>query len=223
MSGFNIQTLLLFLIFLLFSGTLHELAHALAADYFGDPTPGMNGRLTLNPIPHIDPIWTLVMPAVLLIMSGGQFAFGGAKPVSMNPANFRDPERDFTIAALVGPLSNFILAAIAIFIGRVFVYFDYLPMIIVRAVFIFYFTNIILGLFNMIPVPPLDGSRLLRFFLPPDLKRQYDRFSGMPGMFLILALAMLGVFNMILGPFIIYSIRFFEFSSRIYINIDKVF
>ncbi len=195
----------LFLIFLLFSGTIHELCHALAADHFGDPTPAMDNRLTLNPIPHVDPVWTLIMPAVLLLMSGGTFAFGGAKPVSMNPANFRNPERDFTIAALVGPLSNFVLAAFAIFLAMVIKSVAGLSSFTVRVLYVFYLTNIILGVFNMIPFPPLDGSRLLRYFLPPDMKRQYDKLSGMTGMFLIVVLAFTGVFGLILNPFLSFS------------------
>jgi Zn-dependent protease len=191
-----------FVVFLLFSGTVHELCHALAADYFGDNTPRFNNRLTLNPIPHIDPIWTILMPVGLLFLSGGAFAFGGAKPVSMNPANFRHPERDFTIAAAVGPLSNFVLAGICIIVTIVIERFGGLNEGVYMAMYLFYFTNIILGGFNLIPIPPLDGSRILRYYLPRSVKKQFDRLSGPMGMVLIIILAFSGIFGLVIGPFI---------------------
>ncbi len=177
----------MFVAFLLFSGVIHELCHALAADYFGDPTPRMNERLTLNPVPHISLMWTIIMPVVILVMSNFTFAFGGAKPVQMNPARFRHPERDFTIAAAVGPLSNFALAIIPLAVLLVLP-FRFKSGSVLNVLFIFYLANIILGLFNLIPIPPLDGSRVVRYFLSREMKETYDQLSGPAGIMVILGL-----------------------------------
>jgi len=195
-------SIILFVVYLIFSGTIHEYCHARAADYFGDPTPGMNNRLTLNPIPHLDPMWSLIMPVAMLALSGGAFAFGGAKPVSMNPMNFRYPERDFTIAAVVGPISNLVLAAAGLLIGYVINLFWPLSSFAYLAIRIFYLANIILAVFNMIPIPPLDGSRVLRFFLSPEMKRKFDQMSGILGIVIIIALAYSGVLSTLMYPFL---------------------
>ncbi len=207
----NVVKGVFFVVFLLFSGTVHELSHAYAADYYGDSTPRLNNRLTLNPLPHIDPVWTIIMPVGLLFLSGGSFAFGGAKPVSMNPANFRNPERDFTIAAAVGPLSNFVLAGLCIAVAVLVRGTGFYTNGIHLALYLFYFTNIILGVFNLIPIPPLDGSRILRYYLPRSMKQQFDQLSGPAGMVIILILAFSGFFGLILGPFIYQAQAFFDF------------
>lgn len=195
-----LATLVIWIVFLLFSGVIHEYCHALAAHRQGDPTPSQQGRVTLNPIPHIDPIWTIAMPAVLLLASNGAFAFGGARPVAMNPAHFRDPEKGFTIAAAVGPLSNFALALIPLGIALV-----YLPdePLVHYALSVFYFVNILLGVFNLIPIPPLDGSRILRFVLPTRWKRFMDQMEQYGIMIIFGIIIMLNVLNIHIFGYII--------------------
>lgn len=149
--------------------TVHEYAHGKAAELFGDPTPRMSGRLTLNPLAHIDPIGLLMLVFV---------RFGWAKPVPINPNYFRDPEKDMALVALAGPITNFAAAVILSLIFRIihlpvseFGYF--ISNVFQYAVWI----NIALGLFNLIPVPPLDGSRLLRALLPYEGQVFVDRME----------------------------------------------
>jgi Zn-dependent protease len=166
----------LFFLILLYSVIIHECAHALAAYKLGDPTAYLAGRITLNPIKHIDPIWTIVVP--LLTYVAGGFIFGGAKPVPINPYNFKDPSKGMMLSSLAGPLSNFALALLGF--GAFFLSVKILPLsgdfknfnIIVFMNLII--INVLLGIFNLIPIPPLDGSRVLRHFLPWHLKEQFD-------------------------------------------------
>lgn len=153
--------------------TVHELSHGLAAWRLGDPTAKVNGRLTLNPIAHID--W---IGLFLLLVAG----VGWAKPVPVDMRNFRHPKRDMAITALAGPVSNFLLALIALGIGSLLLHFG--PEGLVTAYALLFFCQLALvsvglGLFNLIPVPPLDGSRLLSACLPDNAYRfvmRYERF-----------------------------------------------
>ena len=142
---------------LLITITLHEYSHAKAADMMGDPTPRLAGRLTLNPIAHIDPIGLL---ALILVR------FGWAKPVPINPYNFKDPKRGSLLVSLAGPASNFLFAWILAVLYRnlPIAYGDFGASILTYTIWI----NLALGVFNLIPVPPLDGSHILEYFLPPQ-------------------------------------------------------
>lgn len=135
---------------------IHESAHAFAADRLGDPTARIEGRISLNPIKHIDPVGTLLIPG-LLLLSGTGFVFGWAKPVPVNPYNFRNPSRDRLLVALAGPASNLLLAVLFAFIYRMLSPGTNLPMLVASIVLI----NLILMMFNLIPIPPLDGSAIL--------------------------------------------------------------
>lgn len=160
----DLSTIIARVIVLIIAFTIHELAHAVTADYLGDPTPRRMGRITLNPLKHLDPIGTL-----LLIVAG----FGWAKPVMVNPMNMRgNPRTSMAIVAAAGPLSNLILATI----GAMFVRFGLVSFTEASSALSvsfllgeFIWINLILAFFNMIPIPPLDGSKILFAILPGEL------------------------------------------------------
>lgn len=142
--------------------TVHEFMHAWTANYLGDPTPGRAGRISLNPVRHIDPIGTILIPAVLII-AGSPIVFGYAKPVPINPNNFKNPRLGSALTAVAGPIANFVLAAI------VAITFKYtggassvLGVFMINIVLI----NLTLMIFNLIPIPPLDGSKFFAYFFP---------------------------------------------------------
>jgi Zn-dependent protease len=168
---------LLTIIILIVSISVHEFAHALAADRLGDPTPRYSGRLTLNPLAHLDPLGSL-----MFILA----RFGWGKPVPIDPFNFRFPRRDETLVALAGPLSNFLLFLLAGFLSRL------LPTL---SVFWLYFAliNINLGLFNLLPLPSLDGSRILLNLLPAESSYSWAQSLNQYGFYLIVLLFLLPI------------------------------
>jgi len=156
----NPVTLIIALPILLFSAILHEIAHGLVADRLGDPTARLSGRLTLNPIPHIDPFMTILLP-LLLIFSGSPIIFGGAKPVPIDPFNLKEGKKDVALVALAGPLTNIMLAIIASLLLKVFLLSVAAPILQLIAAI-----NIYLAIFNLLPIPPLDGSKVFSMLLP---------------------------------------------------------
>src|SRR3989344_9092933 len=159
--------LILFFIILIFSVVIHEVSHGVVADHFGDSTARDAGRLTLNPIPHIDPYGSILLPLILWVATAGQFVLGAAKPVPVNFQNLRNPKRDMALVELAGPASNFILA-IACALPLRFILVDITTpggeflLQVVRL-------NLILGIFNLIPIPPLDGSKIVASILSDRL------------------------------------------------------
>ncbi|MBF0425615.1 MAG: site-2 protease family protein [Magnetococcales bacterium] len=198
-TGELLQKIILWGPGILFAITLHEWAHGFAASRFGDPTPGMMGRLTLNPLPHIDLMWTIVVPIVLLLTTG--FAFGGAKPVPINPRYFRGSFRIalFWVAA-AGPLMNLFLATLCALAARAALtlpaYFAIPVYGMLKAAIV---VNVVLAVFNLFPMPPLDGGRIVAAFLPRSLGRHWatlDRY----GLALVAVLAMSGVLGRLIYP-----------------------
>ena len=150
-------SVIIFIFILLVSVIFHEVAHGLVADRLGDPTARYAGRLTLNPIPHIDPLWSILLPA-LLVYLGSPVLFGAAKPVPVNFANLRNTKRDMILVAIIGPITNMVLAIIAVLIYRLAPGISGLGKeLLVETASL----NVVLAVFNMIPVPPLDGSKVL--------------------------------------------------------------
>lgn len=156
------------LVILIFSAILHEVMHGAVADRLGDPTARLLGRLTLNPIPHLDPIMSIALPA-LLVLSGSPVIFGAAKPVPVNPIHFRDPKKDMALTALSGPLTNVFLAILSSQIIK-FVPLDPLLHSFLYAIVLY---NLMLGIINLIPIPPLDGSKVLAAILPDEIAHNY--------------------------------------------------
>ncbi len=161
----NIAMIVFELIVLLFSAILHEVAHGYMAEKLGDDTARRAGRLTLNPLVHIDPFGSILLPALLYIASGGSFFFAAAKPVPYNPQNLKNPRSGSAKIALAGPLTNLLLAVIFGIAVRVGIFLS-APDIFVSLLAVIVYINILLGIFNLIPIPPLDGSRVLFAALP---------------------------------------------------------
>jgi Zn-dependent protease len=164
---FDIQGIILSAPAILFGLTIHEFSHGWVAWRLGDPTAKMMGRLTLNPLKHLDPIGTI---ALFL------FRFGWAKPVPIDPRNFRHPTRDMAISGLAGPAANLLTAAVSGLILRVLFLF-HIGGFAATLTSYFVLFNLILCFFNLIPIPPLDGSRLLYHLLPPNLAAAYGRLE----------------------------------------------
>ena len=201
----NIMQLILLLPVLLLSLSLHELSHGYASYLMGDPTAKNAGRLTLNPLSHLDPVGALV-----LIMTQ---RFGWAKPVPINPRYYDNPRRDMMLVSFAGPASNLVLAAFfAIIInimplltgqslaGLLYGMRGNTMITIVNFLYLAIMINISLAIFNLLPFPPLDGSKILRGVLPPKFDRYFNKLEGPIGMLVILVLAYSGLLWSVIGP-----------------------
>lgn len=178
-------------IMLLVGFPVHEFAHALAAYRLGDSTAKLYGRLTLNPVAHFDPLGGILL-AVTFIGSGGSFGFGWAKPTPVNPSNLAGGPRGEALVAAAGPLSNLVLAAAAALPLR-YILADpelhaQIPDMVVQILSLFILINLVLMIFNLLPIPPLDGSKVLFAFLPPRLSWQWRPVLEQYGFVLVLLL-----------------------------------
>ncbi len=182
---------------LLIAMTVHEFAHGAVAYKLGDSTARLSGRLTLNPLAHIDPFWTILLPLVLFLSSAGNFVFGAAKPVPVNYRSLNNPKRDMIWIGLAGPLANFILAFIISGILR----FISAQGISAQLFFNLLTINVVLAIFNLIPIPPLDGSKILMGLLPAHLSEQYAEFERF-GFIILFVFIWLGIFDRLLWPLV---------------------
>ena len=177
----------LVLALLVISLGIHEAAHGWVALQRGDTTARDLGRITLNPVPHIDPFMTIVLPLVMLFSSGGRLMFGGARPVPVNYYNLRHPLRDMALVAIAGPLSNFLLAALFFLCWKVVVIelnVWHPEMLGARVLWEAIRFNLLLAAFNLLPIPPLDGSRVMTWLLPSGLREGYSGLERW-GLFLV--------------------------------------
>ncbi len=184
---------------LLVSLVIHELAHGWAAWKLGDPTAKLHGRLTLDPLKHLD-VWGTVALVVTFVGSGGSFFFGWAKPVPVDPRYFKDPQRGMMLVGAAGPAANFALALVAA--GLVWLTYTW-SLFAAQALALAFVLNVVLGVINLIPIPPLDGSRVVGGFLPHDLYLRWvdlDRYGSYVFMgLLVVMLAAPQVFQATIG------------------------
>ena len=196
---------------LVFAIVFHEVAHGWVANKLGDPTARNMGRLTLNPLRHIDPFGTVIMPLLLLLLTDGRFVFGYAKPVPINPYNFKDPKKGMALSSLAGPGVNMIMAMSFAFVLR-FVMpalegpipkpaWDWFAVPVALMLGYGVIVNVVLAVLNMIPVPPLDGSRIVYWLLPDRQAAAYYRLERF-GMLILLALLGTGIIARVITPII---------------------
>ena len=188
------------LVVLFFSIILHECAHGWVANRLGDPTAKLAGRLTLNPLKHVDMVGTIILPGVLLtlrMLGHDSFVFGWAKPVPVMFSKLKNPKRDMIWVGLSGPAINI---AIAVLLSRIFIVG--LPNAIESLIEIAIYMNILLAVFNLIPIPPLDGSRIVMGLLPDKIAMKYSSIERY-GILIVFGLLYLGAFKIIVLPIIL--------------------
>ncbi len=222
----DIGFMIIWFVVFLFSLSFHEAAHAWTSERFGDDTGRLQGRITLNPLPHIDPIGTIVFPLIMMFTSVP--LLGWAKPVQTNPLLWRDKTRANISVSAAGPISNFILMAIAFITMKVLILTGVLTLNSkIRTIYevfgpspgqpafvqplamflcVMLMLNLALGVFNLIPIPPLDGSHVLEELLPYQMARAYEQIRPY-GFLLLIGLLYLGVLNYIFEPISIFILR----------------
>ncbi len=198
------QLIAVYAIPVIFAITLHEAAHGLVAARLGDRTAQLQGRVSLNPLRHIDPVGTLLVPALILLASkaaGGAMLFGWARPVPIVPSNLRSPRRDMGLVAAAGPLANLAMAlawGLALKLMGVFGSDgEFFPRMAIAGIFV----NLALAVLNLVPVPPLDGGRILASLLPSRTAAAFSRLEPY-GLFILLALLATGVLGFVVAPLI---------------------
>ena len=204
----DFQTLLIYIIPLLFAITLHEAAHGWVASKLGDHTARMMGRVTLDPTRHIDPIGTIAIPLVLLLSSSG-FIFGWAKPVPINFNALRNGKNGMIWVALAGPGANIVMAICWLFVMIIAIKMNITVLIEMGRIGIL--VNCVLAVFNLLPIPPLDGSRVISALLPNRLAYQYNQLEQY-GLYILLGLMFLGGFNYLVRPWVELMLSWFNYA-----------
>lgn len=207
----QVQSIILMIVPLLFSIILHEVAHGWVAEKLGDPTARQMGRLTLNPIPHIDPVGSIVVPGILLL-AHSPFLFGWARPVPVNFSNLRGGRKGMALVGLAGPATNFCLAVLSAIVYHLTL--DRGPETLSSAFIVpihamahyAVLLNLVLMLFNLLPVPPLDGGRIAVGLLPENMAILLQRAERW-GMLIVVLLIVSGVWTGVLGPVIYLFLR----------------
>lgn len=199
------MSILFSLLIILFSVVIHEYMHGWMADHLGDPTARDAGRLTLNPIAHIDLWGSILMPALIYLSLGSGFIFGYAKPVPFNPYNLHDQKYGSAKVAIAGPLANL---SVALFLGLLLRFFNGFSAELIMLIAVIIQTNLVLFIFNLLPIPPLDGSKVVASFLPRSWQEKFIDLEQY-GMFFILLFVLFGfsliipiislLFNLIVG------------------------
>ena len=187
-----IQTIALYALPVLFAITVHEAAHGYVARHFGDNTAYLQGRLTLNPLKHIDPVGTILMPLILYVATSGAFLFGYAKPVPVNFGALRNPKRDMIWVALAGPASNFAQAIFWALLLVVLAGMGVQEPFFIEMAQAGILVNLVMWAFNLFPLPPLDGGRILVGLLPWKQAQMVSRLEPW-GFFIVMALVLAGV------------------------------
>ncbi len=210
-----VQKIVVWLLPVVFAITVHEVAHGWVAKKFGDNTADRQGRLTLNPLNHIDLVGTVLLPGILLL-SGAGFIFGWAKPVPVDPRNFKSPRKDMMYVAMAGPISNLLMAlgwAIVARIGVSLADIREVALPLVYSGMAGISINLVLALINFLPIPPLDGSRIVAGLLPERMAWQYERIEPY-GFYILLLLLVTGGLGLILGyPMMLMQALFFSLAG----------
>jgi Zn-dependent protease len=209
----DLTTAVISIIVLIYSAILHEIAHGFVAERLGDPTARLLGRLTLNPKNHIDPFMSIALP-LILILSGSPVVFGAAKPVPVDTFNLRDGRKDIALVSLAGPATNILIAivcALLIKLLEVYSIFGGFQPFISWFLLISVRLNLLLAIFNLIPIPPLDGSKVFALVLPEKEANTYLSIGSM-GMFILFFLLLFPIGGFSLGG-LIYNLL--EFSQRL--------
>ncbi|MFH1856976.1 MAG: site-2 protease family protein [Candidatus Omnitrophota bacterium] len=193
----NLTEFFLFFVILIFSISLHEVFHGWTAYKLGDPTAKLMGRLTLNPIAHIDPIGTIFLPIVTFLFAG--VPFGYAKPVPINYYNLRNPKKDMILIGFAGPAANFSIAFLLALVLKT----GLTPLFITQLFMSGIFINIFLGVFNLVPIPPMDGSRVVTGILPNELAASYLKLEPF-GFIIVLAMLYFGLIDKVILPLVIF-------------------
>lgn len=206
----TVQQVVVWILPVLFAITLHEAAHAWVAFRLGDTTAKLAGRVSFNPLRHIDPVGTVLVPILVMVLSQFSFVFGWAKPVMINSSHFANPRRDTALAVAAGPMANLLMALLWTALMKLSLSLH--PEISSISLFLFLsaragiLINLLLAIFNLLPIPPLDGSKIVAMMLPLKQALLYEKLEPY-GFFILIAMMLSGILNWLISPPINWSLR----------------